>query len=103
MSVLQRCKVSGVARPAPTRRGAVIIASATQLQRSGAAFAASVLLLGSFAPAPASAVGIESVDILPESFTKPESLSGYADAQKAKLAQADEVGIAWGDALLADC
>ncbi|KAG2422864.1 hypothetical protein HXX76_015696 [Chlamydomonas incerta] len=67
----------------------MVVASATPLQRSGAAFAASVLLLGSF-NSPASAVGIESVEILPQTFDKPAALSGYADAQKDKLAQADE-------------
>ncbi|KAG2452880.1 hypothetical protein HYH02_002224 [Chlamydomonas schloesseri] len=68
----------------------VIKASASPLQRSGAAIAASaVLLFGSFTPA-VSAIGIESVDILPQTFEKPAELSGYADQQKQKLAQADE-------------
>lgn len=83
-------------RPHAQRRAVVVplahaghTSQASSQQAAAIAIAASsAFLMGSYA---ANALGIESMDLLPSSIEKPAALSKYAEEQKQKLADADEV------------
>ncbi len=91
MMLLQTRVSAGIARPrasVQTRRAVATSAMPDRTLHTALAGACASLLL---AAQPATAAGIESIDLLPESIETPSVFAGMAQEQKSKLDAADEV------------